>query len=103
MGFPKIDKKRTGARIRILMEQAEVTPSYVAKYLSLSCVQTVYRWFEGVNIPTVDNLYALSRLFGVTVDYMLVGTNVVETAKLGTDSNIRVLVYYKKLLEMSVA
>lgn len=103
MGFPKIDKKKTGVRIRRLMEKAEVTPSGIAGYLSLGCIQTVYRWFEGVNIPTVDNLYALSRLFGVTVDDMLVGVTDGDTSMYGTDGKVRVLVYYKKLLEMYAA
>ena len=103
MGFPKIDKKKTGARIRMLMEQAEVTPAYVARYLSLGCVQTVYRWFEGVNIPTVDNLYALSRLFGVPVDYILVGMSTVEPLAYGNGGSARLLAYYKGIRKIYVA
>lgn len=102
MIFPKIDKKRTGVRIRRLMENAGIKPAYIARYLSLGCVQTIYRWFEGVNIPTIDNLYALSSLFGVTVDDMLVGTNRGRLSDYVIDSNVRVLIYYKRIMEAGV-
>ena len=32
--------------------------------LGLSCIQSVYRWIKGVNIPSVDHLYALGCLRG---------------------------------------
>jgi len=102
MIFPKINKKMTGIKIRKLMDKAGVTPAYIARYLSLGCVQTVYRWFEGVNIPTIDNLYALSSLFGVTVDDMLVGTNSGRLSDYVIDSNVRVLIYYKRIMEAGV-
>lgn len=71
--YPTIDRKKTGARIREIMRLCRITPAEVQYYLGLTCVQTVYRWLEGVNLPSVDNLYAMSCLFGVTVDDMLAG------------------------------
>ena len=35
--------------------------------------QAVYKWEWGKSLPAVDNLYALSRLFGVSIDKILVG------------------------------
>lgn len=35
--------------------------------------QAVYKWQRGDSLPTVDNLYALSRLFETTVDDILRG------------------------------
>ena len=32
--------------------------------LGLSFIQTVYRWINGVNIPSADHLYALGCLRG---------------------------------------
>lgn len=37
--------------------------------------QAVYKWEWGKSLPTVDNLYALSRLFGVTIENILVGND----------------------------
>jgi len=50
-----------------------MNPVDIQTYLGLSCVQTVYRWLDGTNIPSVDNLYALSSLLHVDmelVDYL---------------------------------
>ena len=43
------------------------------KYLHLSCPQPVYRWLRGKTLPSVDHLYALSRLFGVHMEDLLAG------------------------------
>ena len=37
--------------------------------------QAVYKWEWGKSLPTVDNLYALSKLFGVTIENILVGND----------------------------
>ena len=60
--FPIIDKRETGINIRKIMDRQGLTAKDVQQYLELGCVQSVYRWFDGVSMPTVDNLYALSEL-----------------------------------------
>ena len=71
--YPTIDKTQTGKLIEKLAQMYGLSPKDICNYLSLSCVQTVYRWFEGVNVPSIDNLYALSRLFRVSMDELVVG------------------------------
>ena len=34
--------------------------------------QAVYRWLNGSNMPSVDNLYALSRYLNVQMDDVIV-------------------------------
>jgi len=41
-------------------------------FLGLASPQAIYYWQRGVNLPTVDHLYALSRLFKVSMDDILV-------------------------------
>lgn len=72
--FPIIDKRKTGYQLEYLMKINRLTPKDIQEYLSLACVQTVYRWLEGINIPTIDNLYALAELFHVRIDDMVVGS-----------------------------
>lgn len=71
--IPEVDKIKTGQNIKRLLQNKHITPSDLMKYLHLSCVQTIYRWFEGVNVPSIDNLYALSCLLGVGIDELVVG------------------------------
>lgn len=97
--LPSIDKKATGLRLKELVKQHNLEAKDIQRYLSLGCVQTVYRWFEGVNLPTLDNLYALSGLFGISMDDMVVGSR----PPLNTEENAlfkeRMLLYCKALSE----
>ncbi|MCD7982163.1 MAG: helix-turn-helix domain-containing protein [Clostridiales bacterium] len=70
---PEIDKKATGKRIRRRMKVMGISVKDIQSYLGLSCVQSVYHWLEGMSMPTVDNMYALSELLQVSVDTLLVG------------------------------
>ena len=38
----------------------------------LSCPQPIYRWLQGRTLPSIDNLYMLSRLLRLTVDDLIV-------------------------------
>ena len=67
--FPEIDKEKTGDRIRFFMELRGLTVKDVCKALSLGCVQAVYKWMDGVNLPSLDNIYCLSILFQVPIDW----------------------------------
>ena len=72
--FPKVNLKATGANLRRLMEGKGITAKDVKEYLNLSSVQSVYYWWNGTNMPTVDNLYALSRMLQVPIDELVCGT-----------------------------
>ena len=71
MQYPMINKKYTSKRLKYLLQKHHYRAKYIQEYLSLSCVQTVYRWLEGSNIPNIDHLYALSKLFHVSIDSLI--------------------------------
>ncbi|MCD7808231.1 MAG: helix-turn-helix domain-containing protein [Erysipelotrichaceae bacterium] len=71
--YPTIDTQKTGQRIKELMILNHLTPLDIQEYLSLSCVQSIYRWFSGRSIPTIDHFYALSYLFNVSIDDIIIG------------------------------
>lgn len=105
--FPIIDKKETGINIRKIMDCQGLTAKDVQQYLELGCVQSVYRWFDGVSMPTVDNLYALSELFKMPMDCIVCGSrqsayfNYVDQYN---EAQIRRIgEYYKKLKNNQVA
>ena len=72
--YPIINRKETANTLKRLMRQQGITARDIQEYLNLACVQSVYRWTAGINIPTIDNLYALSRLFQVPIDQMICGS-----------------------------
>ena len=69
--YPVINMKMTGQRIRWIMRMKGFTVRDLQEYLGLSTPQSIYHWFEGRSIPTVDNLYALSYLFELPMEYLL--------------------------------
>ena len=58
--FPTINLKENGINLRRIMDKRGITPKEIKEFLNLGSIQTVYNWFNGLNMPTVDNLYALS-------------------------------------------
>ena len=101
--FPTINKKFTGINLRKMMDERGLTVKDIQKYLGLGSVQSVYHWLNGISLPTVDNLYALSYLFQVPVDDMLCGTR----PRILTDENQaqvkRLYAYYEKINEIRAA
>ena len=73
MEYPILDAKATGARIKELRKAHHLKVEEVANFMGFESVQAVYKWQRGESLPTVDNLYALSKLFGTTVDDILRG------------------------------
>ncbi len=74
MEYPVIDPKKTGARIRQLRIKSHLKVDDVARFMGFETGQAIYKWQRGDSLPSIDNLYALSRLFGTTVDDILRGT-----------------------------
>ena len=69
-GYPNLDLKQSGNLLRYQIRKSGYS---VQDNLVLSCPQPVYRWFQGKTLPSVDHLYALSRLLGVHMEELLAG------------------------------
>ena len=73
MEYPVLDARATGERIKELRRAHHLKVEEVARFMGFESEQAVYKWQRGDSLPTVDNLYALSRLFDTTVDDILRG------------------------------
>ena len=74
---PVLDLDATGAKIKTLMKQRGITPRQMQLILNFPSVQTIYNWFGGKNMPTIDNLVVLAQVLGVSMDDIIV-TRMVE-------------------------
>ena len=54
--FPTINKKETGVNLRRIMDMRGVKPKDIQEYLGFGCVQSVYRWLDGVSMPINENV-----------------------------------------------
>lgn len=83
MEYPIINVKATGERIKELRKENHLKVEEIAQFMGFESEQAVYKWQRGDSLPTVDNLYALSVLFGTTVDEILVGDREIEADDIG--------------------
>ena len=70
--YPVIDMCATGTHIKELMTARELSVQDVQDAMGLASPQAVYRWLCGSNLPSVDNLYALSRFLDVPMNNVIV-------------------------------
>lgn len=78
MPYPVIDLKKTGENIKRLREARCISVVDLQYFLGLASPQAIYYWQRGVNLPTVDHLYALSRLFKVSMNDILVPQEIID-------------------------
>lgn len=83
-----------------IMRMKGLTVKDVQEYLKLSAPQSIYHWFAGRNLPTVDNLYALSELFCVPMDMLVCGNRKKEFYFSNDPTYRRFVIYYKKCLNL---
>lgn len=70
--YPSIDVELTGIKIKSMILEAGYDVKYIQHYLQLSCPQSIYRWFKGKILPSVEHLNALGILLGVHMEELLV-------------------------------
>ena len=70
--YPNIDMEKTGERLEAMIRSAGYSVRDIQQYLCLSCPQSIYRWFKGKILPSVEHLHALSVLLGVHMEELLV-------------------------------
>ena len=69
--YPVINTVATGKRIRELRRENHMRVTDLMDFMGLESVQAIYKWQRGESLPSVDNLFALSRLFGIPMDDIL--------------------------------
>lgn len=100
---PIIDREQTGKQIRRIMELRGLSVHDVQIFLSLGCVQSVYHWFDGKSMPTLDNLYSLSELLQVPMDMLVIGDRSFHPIKALDARPRRLLSYYRIMQEYLAA
>ncbi len=69
--FPVLDVKATGNRIKEIRVAKHISVNDICEFMGFENPQAVYKWQRGESLPTVDNLYALSRLFETPMEQIL--------------------------------
>lgn len=75
---PVLDLAATGAKIKTVMKDKGITARELQIIMDFPYVQTIYNWFAGKNMPTIDNLVVLAKILAVPMDDLVVAS-LVET------------------------
>ncbi len=71
MKYPILDPQATGKRIKRIRMEKQLSVTDICDYMGFENPQAVYKWQRGESLPSVDNLFALSRLFETPIDNIL--------------------------------
>ena len=72
VNLPVIDMVRTGQNIATLRKQAGLSVRDLQDVFGFATPQAIYKWQQGVALPTIDNLVVLAAILQVRLDDILV-------------------------------
>ena len=65
---PFVDTKATGEKLRNLRIQKNLSVKQLQNIMGFEYPEAIYKWECGKNVPTVDNLIFLSKIYKVKID-----------------------------------
>lgn len=76
--FRTLDRVRSGQIIRKAIQAKGYTVKDIQEILQFECPNPVYRWYKGLTLPSIDNLYVLSKVLEVHMEELLVARGEVK-------------------------
>jgi len=70
--FPIINLDKTGENIHTLRKQKGLSVRTLQSMLGFATPQAIYKWQQGLTLPSIDNLVALSAILEVPIEQILV-------------------------------
>jgi transcriptional regulator with XRE-family HTH domain len=67
-----VDSVATGNKIKSLCYQCGYSAADLQRELGLESVQSVYKWYNGKCLPSVDKLLAMEKLFSVPLQEIVI-------------------------------
>ena len=78
VNLPVIDMIGTGQNIARLRKQAGLSVRDLQDIFGFATPQAIYKWQQGVALPTIDNLVVLAAVLQVRMDDILVTDTVTQ-------------------------
>ena len=73
--LPRIDVLATGEQINRLRLAQEISVKDIQHVFGFTTPNAVYKWINGKNLPTIDNLVILADIFKTTIDDIICTEN----------------------------
>lgn len=62
-----IDQEETGKLLRMAVKKSNYSVADICKEMNISTT-SIYNWFRGDSLPSIDNLFLFAELVGQKVD-----------------------------------
>ena len=72
VSLPVIDMQATGRNIESLRRKNHLKVVDVQDYFDFNTPQAIYKWESGRSLPSLENLVALSKMYGCAIEDILV-------------------------------
>ena len=72
VGNGAIDMEATGKKLQQVIFEKGYTVKEIQEKLGFTCPNSIYRWFKGKTLPTLDHLYELSHLLRTNMENLIV-------------------------------
>ena len=72
VSMPTVNLAMTGANIRAIRKQRGLSVKDLQDIFGFATPQAIYKWQQGVTLPTVDNLVVVASVFDVPMEKILV-------------------------------
>lgn len=86
-----IDRIQTGKNIRRFRQSRGLSVMDVSNLFGGLARNSIYKWERGDTLPSIDNLYSLAWVFGVSLDELVAGNR--ESLDRGDDDQLVELLY----------
>ena len=90
--YPPIDLKQTGIKLKSMIKAAGYDVKDIQHYLHLSYPQSIYRWFKGKILLSVEHLSTLSLLLGVHMEELPVLKNQPPIYDIQNEANVHAMI-----------
>ena len=70
--IPAIDMAKTGQNIVTFRKRAGLSVKDLQDVFGFGTPQAIYKWQQGLALPSIDNLVVLASLLGVKIDDIIV-------------------------------
>ncbi len=69
---PVIDVEATGRQIKSIRQSKNYSVRDIQLLFNFEYPQAIYLWESGKTLPSIDNLFTLSKFFGIDISKILV-------------------------------
>lgn len=72
MNYPVINTIATGKNIANLRRQRGLSVRQLQRAMGFATPQAIYKWQQGLSLPSIDNLVILAAILDVPIEQILV-------------------------------